>query len=144
VLAGRRGWMAQAIFDELERRELLGRVRITGYVREEYLPALYRQAAAFVYPSLYEGFGLPPLEAMASGTPVIVSRSSSLPEVVGDAGLYANPLDTDELAAAMESIFAEPQLAADLRQKGLERAARFSWKKVAGETLEILRDAARV
>jgi len=144
VLAGRRGWLAQAIFDELERRDLLGRVRITGYVREEYLPALYRQAAVFVYPSLYEGFGLPPLEAMASGTPVIVSRSSSLPEVVGDAGLYVNPLDTNELAEAMDSIFGDPQLAADLRRKGLERAAQFSWKKAAAETLEILRDAARV
>ncbi len=144
VLAGRRGWMAQAIFDELERRDLLGRVHITGYVRERYLPALYRQASAFVYPSLYEGFGLPPLEAMSSGTPVIVSRSSSLPEVVGDAGLYVNPLDTDELARAMESILSEPELAAELRRKGLERAAQFSWKKAAEQTLEILRDAARV
>ena len=144
VLAGRRGWMAQSIFDELERRDLLGRVHITGYVRERYLPVLCRQAAAFVYPSLYEGFGMPPLEAMASGTPVIVSRSSSLPEVVGDAGLYVNPLDTDELARAMDSILGDPELAANLRKKGLERAAGFSWKKAAGETLEILREAARV
>ncbi len=144
VLAGRRGWMAQAIFDELERLDLLGRVHITGYVRERFLPALYRQAAAFVYPSLYEGFGLPPLEAMASGTPVIVSRSSSLPEVVGDGGLYVNPLDTNELARAMDSIFSDPDLAADLRRKGLERAAGFSWKKAAEQTLEILRDASRV
>jgi len=144
VLSGRRGWMAQAIFDELERRDLLGRVHITGYVRERYLPALYRQASAFVYPSLYEGFGLPPLEAMSSGTPVIVSRSSSLPEVVGDAGLYVNPLDTAELAKAMESILSDPELAASLREKGLHRATQFSWKKAAQQTLEILRDAARV
>ncbi|MHB1361012.1 MAG: glycosyltransferase family 4 protein [Thermoleophilia bacterium] len=144
VLAGRRGWMAQAIFDELERRDLLGRVHITGYVRERYLPALYRQAAAFVYPSLYEGFGLPPLEAMSSGTPVIVSRSSSLPEVVGDAGLYVNPLDTNEFAQAMNSILSDPELASGLRQKGLERASQFSWKKAARQTLDILRDAARV
>ncbi|MHB8793728.1 MAG: glycosyltransferase family 4 protein [Thermoleophilia bacterium] len=143
VLAGRRGWMAQAIFDELERRDLLGRVHITGYVRERYLPALYRQATAFVYPSLYEGFGLPPLEAMSSGTPVIVSRSSSLPEVVGDAGLYVNPLDEGELAQAMESIVSDPELAADLRRKGLEQAGKFSWKKAAEQTLQILRDAAR-
>ncbi len=144
VLAGRRGWMAQAIFDELERRDLLGRVHITGYVRERFLPALYRQASAFVYPSLYEGFGLPPLEAMSSGTPVIVSRSSSLPEVVGDAGLFVNPLDTNELAEAMNSILSDDGLAAELRRKGLERAAGFSWKKAAGQTLDILRDAARV
>jgi glycosyltransferase involved in cell wall biosynthesis len=144
VLAGRRGWMAQSIFDELERRDLLGRVHITGYVRDRYLPALYRQAAAFVYPSLYEGFGLPPLEAMASGTPVIVSRSSSLPEVVGEAGLYVNPLDTNELAQAIDNILSDPGLAADLRKKGLERATMFSWKKAAEQTLAILRDAARV
>mgnify|MGYP001573051105 CR=1 FL=1 len=81
---------------------------------------------------------------MSSGTPVIVSRSSSLPEVVGDAGLYVNPLDTAELAKAMESILSDPELAASLREKGLRRAARFSWKKAARQTLEILRDAARV
>lgn len=144
VLAGRRGWMAQAIFDELERRDLLGRVRITGYVREEYLSALYRQAAVFVYPSLYEGFGLPPLEAMSSGTPVIVSRSSSLPEVVGDAGLYVNPLDADDMARAMEAVVSNPELANSLRKKGLERAKQFSWKKTAERTLDILREAASV
>ena len=143
VLVGRRGWMAQSIFDELERRDLLGRVHITGYVREQYLPAFYRQAAAFVYPSLYEGFGLPPLEAMSSGTPVIVSRSSSLPEVVGDAGLYVNPLDADDLAKAMERIISDSELAADLRRKGFEQAGKFSWKKAAEQTLQILRDAAR-
>ncbi|MHB9112513.1 MAG: glycosyltransferase family 4 protein [Thermoleophilia bacterium] len=144
VLAGRRGWMAQAIFDELERRDLLGRVHITGYVREQYLPALYRQAAAFVYPSLYEGFGLPPLEAMSSGTPVIVSRSSSLPEVVGDAGLYVDPLNADEMARAMEAAVGDPELARSLRKKGLERAKLFSWKKTAEMTLDILREAASV
>ncbi|MBE0428827.1 MAG: glycosyltransferase family 4 protein [Thermoleophilia bacterium] len=144
VLAGRRGWMAQAIFDELERRDLLGRVHITGYVKDENLPALYRQAAVFAYPSLYEGFGLPPLEAMSSGTPVIVSKSSSLPEVVGDAGLYVNPLDAEELGRAIESVVSDPALAGSLREKGLNRSRQFSWKKTAARTLEILREAARV
>jgi glycosyltransferase involved in cell wall biosynthesis len=144
VLAGRRGWMAQSIFDEFEKRNLLGRVHITGYVQDEHLPALYRQAAAFVYPSLYEGFGLPPLEAMSSGTPVIVSHSSSLPEVVGDAGLYVNPLDTEELAEAIEAVAGDSQLSQSLREKGLQRAPQFSWKKTAEETLEIIREAARV
>lgn len=144
VLVGKRGWMAQAIFDELERRDLLGRVHITGYVKEGYLPSLYREASAFIYPSLYEGFGLPPLEAMASGTPVIVSRSSSLPEVVGDAGIYVDPLSVDELAQAIDDVANDEQLAADLRKKGLEQAKRFSWEVAAKETLEILRDAARV
>lgn len=143
VLAGRRGWMAQAIFDELERRDLLGKVHITGYVRDEYLPALYREAEALVYPSLYEGFGLPPLEAMACGTPVIVSKGSSLPEVVGDAGLYVNPLDVDELARTMEKILSDADLAASLKAKGLERASQFSWKNAAEKTLNILRQAAR-
>lgn len=144
VLAGRRGWMAQAIFDELERRDLLGKVHITGYVKDRHLPALYRGAAAFIYPSLYEGFGLPPLEAMACGTPVIVSRGSSLPEVVGEAGLYIDPLSVDELAAAIERVNREPELAAELSAKGLEQASLFSWERAARETLDILRDAARV
>ncbi len=142
VLAGRRGWMAQAIFDELERRELLGKVHITGYVRDRDLPVLYRGAAALIYPSLYEGFGLPPLEAMASGTPVIVSQGSSLPEVVGEAGLYVNPLDADELADKIKQVLGDKDLAANLKAKGLERAALFSWKKAAARTLDILRDAA--
>lgn len=144
VLAGRRGWLAQAIFDELEQRDLLGRVHITGYVKEQYLPALYRQASAFIYPSLYEGFGLPPLEAMSSGTPVIVSRSSSLPEVVGDAGLFVDPLDADDMARAMEAVVGDAELAGSLRKKGLERAKQFSWKKTAERTLDILREAASV
>jgi glycosyltransferase involved in cell wall biosynthesis len=144
VLAGRRGWMAQAIFDELERRDLIGRIHITGYVHEEHLPALYRNATVFIYPSLYEGFGLPPLEAMSSGTPVIVSRNSSLPEVVGDAGIYVNALDADDLAQAMESVINNPELARSLREKGLERAEQFSWKKTAERTLDIIREAARV
>jgi glycosyltransferase involved in cell wall biosynthesis len=142
VLAGRRGWMAQAIFDELERRSLLGRVHITGYVPDEYLPPLYRQAEALVYPSLYEGFGLPPLEAMSSGTPVVVSRNSSLPEVVGDAGLYVDALSVNEIAGAMERILDDAALADSLRQKGLERAGRFTWPRAAAKTLEILRKVA--
>jgi glycosyltransferase involved in cell wall biosynthesis len=144
VLAGRRGWMAQAIFDELERRDLLGKVHITGYVKDRHLPSLYREAAAFIYPSLYEGFGLPPLEAMACGTPVIVSKGSSLPEVVGDAGLYIDPLSVSELADAIKRVTGEPDLAADLIEKGLRQAAQFSWERAAKETLDILRDAARV
>ncbi len=142
VLAGRRGWMAQAIFDELDRRDLLGRVHITGYVRDEYLPALYRQAKALVYPSLYEGFGLPPLEAMASGTPVIISMSSSLPEVVGDAGLYIDPLDEGDLAQAIERVLSDEELAARLSAMGLKRARQFKWKNVAGKTLALLREVA--
>ena len=131
VLAGRRGWMAQSIFDELERRDLLGRVHITGYVRERYLPVLYRQAAAFVYPSLYEGFGLPPLEAMASGTPVIVSGSSSLPEVVGDAGLLVNPDRTEEIAWAIGAALNDTGLERHLRLAGPTRAGRFTWDRSA-------------
>lgn len=143
VLAGRRGWMAQAIFDEIKMRDLMERVRITGYVPDEHLPALYRQAAAFVYPSLYEGFGLPPLEAMASGTPVIVSQSSSLPEVIGDAGLYVNPLDAAELAATMKKVISDGDLSAALVAKGLKQAGRFSWRRAAEQTMEILRETAR-
>lgn len=143
VLAGRRGWMAQAIFDELEKRDLLGRIQITGYVRDEDLPAIYRSASVFIYPSLYEGFGLPPLEAMSSGVPVIVSRNSSLPEVVGEAGLYVNPLDAEEMAEAIGRVLDDKELANSLREKGFERARQFSWHKTAVKTLEIIRAAAR-
>lgn len=144
VLAGRRGWMAQAIFDEMEKRNLIGRMHITGYVHDEDLPVLYRRSAAFIYPSLYEGFGLPPLEAMSAGAPVIVSRNSSLPEVVGDAGMYVNPLDAGEIASAIESVVSDPELAQSLREKGFRRARQFSWQKTAEKTLDILREAARV
>jgi glycosyltransferase involved in cell wall biosynthesis len=97
----------------------------------------YLTAHLFVFPSLYEGFGLPPLEVMACGTPVVTSNSSSLPEVVGDAALTVDPYDVGAIAAAMAAILADPALAADLRQRGLARAGRFSWERMAQETIKV-------
>jgi glycosyltransferase involved in cell wall biosynthesis len=103
----------------------------------------YNAASLFVFPSLYEGFGLPPLEAMACGTPVITSNVSSLPEVVGQAAILVDPNNIQELAGAMNKVLNDPTLAADLRQKVLARAHEFSWGKCARETLEVYRSAAR-
>jgi glycosyltransferase involved in cell wall biosynthesis len=112
-------------------------VVFTGYVPDDDLPFLYNGADLFVYPSLYEGFGLPPLEAMACGCPTVTSDSSSLPEVVGDAGLIVNPNSSADLVEAMARVLMEPGLAEALRNKGLARAARFSWDRCVQETLDI-------
>ena len=117
-------------------------VILLGRVPEEQLPALYACAEAFIYPSLYEGFGLPPLEAMSCGTPVITSNVTSLPEVVGDAALTVSPQDTTALREAMKRIIDNSQLAAELRQRGLVRAQSFSWETTAELTWQILRHEA--
>ncbi|MCS6845907.1 MAG: glycosyltransferase, partial [Caldilineales bacterium] len=102
---------------------------------------LYSGAIAFVYPSLYEGFGLPPLEAMACGSPVICSHAASLPEVVGDAALTFDPTDVEALAQALADVLSNPGLREDLRRRGLRRAAGFSWRRCAQETLAVYREA---
>lgn len=109
-----------------------------GYVSDAELRALYEHAACFVYPSFYEGFGLPPLEAMACGCPVIVSNAASLPEVCGDAALYCNPCSPEDIAEKISLLMADPRLREDLRQKGLERAKQFTWEKCARETFAII------
>jgi alpha-1,3-rhamnosyl/mannosyltransferase len=118
------------------------RVRFLGPVAEADLSALYAGATAFVFPSLYEGFGLPVLEAMACGAPVICSNNSSLPEVAGDAALQVDPLDVDALAAAIGRVLGDEALREEMRQRGLRQAARFSWVQTAQQTLEIYRAAA--
>jgi glycosyltransferase involved in cell wall biosynthesis len=116
------------------------RVVFTGWVPEEDKPALYSGARALVFPSLYEGFGLPPLEALACGTPVITSNRGSLPEIVGEGGLLLEPDDVEGLAGAMEQLLNNDTLWGDLREKGLAHAARFSWEKTARETLAVYRE----
>jgi glycosyltransferase involved in cell wall biosynthesis len=113
------------------------RIIFTGYVLDEDLSILYSDATAFIFPSLYEGFGLPILEAMQCGTPVITSNSTSLPEVAGDAAILVDPKDEDALCQAMLNLLSEPNLRKQLSQKGLERAKQFSWAKCAAETVEI-------
>lgn len=137
VIAGRKGWKYQKIFETIDKLNLKDDIIFTGYVPENDLPALYNAADLFVYPSIYEGFGLPPLEAMACGTPVITSNTSSLPEVVGDAGIMVDPLDINELAHSMHEVLTNSALKIDLRKKGLERAKMFNWEKCGRETLEV-------
>ncbi len=115
------------------------KVIFTGFVPEEDLPTLYSAANVFVFPSLYEGFGLPPLEAMACGTPVVASNASSLPEVIGDAGVLVNPLSTNEIASAMGSIIKSKSRQQDMSCKGVKRARDFSWEETARKTLRVYR-----
>lgn len=135
VLAGPRGWRDEAIRRRIEQTR---GVRAIGYVSRPLLPALYAAAAAFVFPSLYEGFGLPLLEAMAAGTPVIASDRAAMPEVVGEAGLSVDPLDVDALRRALERILEDDLLAAKLASAGRRRARAFTWEKTVAATLEFL------
>ena len=114
-------------------------MRYIGRIPAEMLPALYSGARVFVYPSLYEGFGLPPLEAMACGTPVITSNTSSLPEVVGDAGVTVSPTDTVALAEALGDLLFDAERRQSLREAGLARARLFSWERAAYRTLTVYR-----
>ncbi|MEA3335998.1 MAG: glycosyltransferase family 1 protein [Chloroflexota bacterium] len=140
VVAGKAQWRESDIFEAVEGRGLTDRVIFPGYVDDNDVPALYSAASLFVFPTLYEGFGLPPLEAMACGTPVVCSNAASLPEVVGDAAVQVDPTDTDALAKAMADVLGDPNQANELRERGLERAARFSWDRCAAETLAVYRE----
>jgi glycosyltransferase involved in cell wall biosynthesis len=137
VLAGGRGWKNDSIFAELTGTDgaIRERVIIAGRVADEDMAALYSGAIAFVYPSLYEGFGLPPLEAMQCGVPVITSNTSSLPEVVGDAGIMVDPKDGDALCQAMLKLVSNGDLRQTMSQKSLEQAKKFSWEQCASQTL---------
>jgi glycosyltransferase involved in cell wall biosynthesis len=137
VLAGSKGWQFHEVFERVEELALKKEVVFLGMVPTDILPALYSGAVLFTYPSLYEGFGLPPLEAMACGTPVVASNTSSLPEIVGDAGALIDPTDTDALADALASLLNDAERRADLSTRGLARAKLFSWKQTAVETLKI-------
>lgn len=113
------------------------KVKFIGYVDDNDLPILYNLAELFIYPSLYEGFGLPPLEAMACGCPVITSNTSSLPEVVGDAGIMVNPYNVEEIARAIDLVLSNENLRKEMIEKGLKQAQKFSWRKTAEETLKV-------
>ena len=138
VLAGRRGWLAETIMQRATALGLRDRVRLLGYVPDADLPALLSGALAFAFPSLYEGFGMPVLEAMACGTPVLTSTTSALPEVAGDAALLVDPTDTNALAAALARLATDAPLRTALRIRGLSRAAQFTWERCARETLAVL------
>ena len=135
VLVGPAGWE----FEEVLHRARAQRVRVLGYVADDLLPALYQLCDAFCYPSLYEGFGLPVLEAMHAGAPVVTSNVSSLPEVAGDAALLVDPRDTEAIRAALEHVLHDPAEHDRLRAAGRTRAASFSWETTAERTLRALR-----
>jgi glycosyltransferase involved in cell wall biosynthesis len=140
VVAGPPGWLYQNIFKTAAEMGLAESVRFPGFVTSDEQALWYNAAAVFAYPSLYEGFGLPPLEAMACGTPVVASNAASLPEVVGEAGLLVPPLDDQVLSQTLRRALEDSELAARLSQAGPEQAARFSWQKMATETLRCYDD----
>ncbi len=140
VIAGKKGWLYDDIFETVNRLGLDKDIIFTGYAPYEDLPLLLNGADVFIYPSLYEGFGLPPLEAMACGIPVITSNVSSLPEVVADAGMLVDPNSVDSIAEVLYQVVSDKKLREQMRQKGLARAGLFSWEKVAVETIKLLEE----
>lgn len=140
VIIGKPGWKFEKIFASINDLKLGNRVKILGYVKDEDLPYLYNGAEIFVFPSIYEGFGLPVLEALACGTPVICSNSSSLPEVGGDAVIYFNPNSADELVTKVNQLLTDNELKKLLIQKGLNRVKLFTWDKTAQKTWRVLKN----
>jgi glycosyltransferase involved in cell wall biosynthesis len=139
VLVGKKAWLYGETLKAVEEEGVGDSVVLTGYVSEGDLPALYTGALCFAYPSYYEGFGLPPLEAMRCGTAVLTGNRTSLPEVVGDAGLTADPFDTGAIARALARLIEDPALRAELGARGLERASGFDWRDTARMTLQVYR-----
>jgi glycosyltransferase involved in cell wall biosynthesis len=138
VLAGGKGWLYDEIFARVQALNLSERVIFPGFVAEADKAALISGAAVYAYPSLYEGFGLPILEAMACGTPVLTGHTSSLPEVAGDAALLVDPYDVEAIAAGLLRLLTDDAMRADLVAKGFQRAQTFSWDKAARQALDIL------
>jgi glycosyltransferase involved in cell wall biosynthesis len=135
VVIGQPAWMYEQDYDLVRELGLSGRVIFLGYVPDRDMPALYSGATLFAFPSLYEGFGLPVLEAMACGTPVVTSNVSATAEVANDAAVLVDPLDIQAIGAAIETLLSDDSLRSDLREHGLRRASEFSWERAARETL---------
>src|SRR3954451_13717744 len=137
VVVGRRGWLWEPTMARVDRSPYRSEIIFPGFIPDDQLSALYSAAESFAFPSHYEGFGLPVLEAMACGTPVVASRASSLPEVVGDAGMQVDPDDPESLASAIELLALNPEMRADFRMRGIQRAAAFTWEAAAQSMLEV-------
>ena len=143
MFVGAKGWNNNELGQIIRDYNLTEKVVFPGFVKDEDLPYIYNKASLFVFPSLYEGFGLPPLEAMACGVPVISSGTSSLPEVIGKAGILVNPNREEEIAKAMRYVLTNPDVAKQMTKKGLKQAKKFSWQKTAQETLKIFQKVAK-
>ena len=137
VIAGTRGWKYEETFEAIADSPYKDKIILPGFIADEDKTALYNLASIFVYPSFYEGFGFPPLEAMACGVPVIASHSSSLPEIVGDAGILIDPYQPDELFQALKQILLDPVLTDTLHKKSEKRAQEFKWDKTVQETISL-------
>jgi glycosyltransferase involved in cell wall biosynthesis len=137
VLAGGKGWLHNAIFEIVNKENLKDDVVFIGYVSDGDIVPLLNGAALFLFPSLYEGFGLPPLEAMACGVPVVTSQAASLPEVVGDAALIADPFSIEDIAEKIDAVYSSAEVKNRLIQKGLERAKLFTWEKAADKLMKV-------
>jgi alpha-1,3-rhamnosyl/mannosyltransferase len=137
VVAGMKGWGTEGLMKSAQSLIQRGELRLLGYVEDELIPPLYAGAAAFCYPSRYEGFGLPALEAMASGVPVLTSNRTSLPEVVGDAGIMVDPDDVDGMRERLRELLEDRAYAENLGRLGLARAQTFSWDRCARETFSV-------
>ena len=141
VIVGKPGWLYDDFFAQLEASPAKQAVLFPGWVEDADLPAIYAGASVVAFPSEFEGFGLPALEAMACGAPVVCSNTSSLPEIAGDAALLVDPADTDQIAHALGRVLREPDLADEMRRRGCAQAARFSWARAAAETARVYEQA---
>jgi glycosyltransferase involved in cell wall biosynthesis len=142
VFVGKRGWNYSDVFAAVERLGLSQDVQFLDYVPDRWLPSIYNLADALVFPSLYEGFGLPVVEAMASGTPVITSPNGALKDIAGDAAVYMEPENVENIAEILYQTLTDSQLLEELRARGLRRAAEFSWEKAAEMTRQLYRQVA--
>ena len=143
VIAGAKGWLYEDILKTAQKWKCFADIYFPGFVEEEDKPALYNLADLFVYPSFFEGFGFPPLEAMACGVPTIVSDSSSLPEAVGRAALMVNPWQVDDLTQAIEIVLKDKTLQEKIKKQGLAQAQNFSWTRCAQQTLKVFENVGK-
>jgi glycosyltransferase involved in cell wall biosynthesis len=141
VMVGMKGWLCGEIEQKFRNQAGQRGVMSIGYVPRTAMPAIYRGASAFIYPSIYEGLGLPPLEALACGVPVAAARAGAIPEVLGEAALYFDPSDPREIAEAMDAVITREELSAQLRQKGEEQIKDFTWENAAEKTIQVYRNA---
>ena len=137
VIVGKRGWLYEETLDAAENSQVKEQILFTDYVPETDLATLYTGATCFVYPSYFEGFGIPPLEAMRCGTPTITGNRTCFPEIIGDGGLMVDPFDEGAIGEAILKIFLDSKLREELREKGIRRANLFEWKETARQTLRV-------